>query len=118
SFALVDGWKIRGFSSTLIDSYLRSDYGTKYFPWEYGRNGVAYKNSGKKIENLLELTTDFDKTFGNHKLQAVGGYSYQDQTNYNYDAFTFGFDTDEYTYNNMGAGAALAEGQARISSNK
>ncbi len=81
-----------------------------------GRNGYASRSTSSSIDNLLELTADYTRSFGNHKVTVLGGYSYQDQYGEDFSANNFDFPTDQYSYDRLQAGNALGRGEAGISS--
>lgn len=82
-----------------------------------GRNGNASRGTSSGIDNLLELTGDYTRNFGNHRLTLLGGYSYQDQFSENFSASNWDFPTDQYSYNNLTTGNALGRGEASMGSN-
>lgn len=81
-------------------------------------NGTASRSTYSNVENLLELTADYNKTIGRHQLTILGGYSWQDNTYETFNAYNFDFPTDEYTYNRLEAGTALQRGMATMGSSK
>lgn len=81
-----------------------------------GRNGFASRNTSSNKDNLLELTTDYTKSFGNHKLTMLAGYSYQDQYGENFSVSNFDFPTDQYYYDKLDGGNALGRGEASMNS--
>lgn len=81
-----------------------------------GRNGNASRSTSSNVDNLLELTADYTRSFGNHKFTVLGGYSYQDQYSENFSASNWDFPTDQYSYDNLGTGNALGRGEASIGS--
>jgi TonB-linked SusC/RagA family outer membrane protein len=74
-------------------------------------NGEAARTSQQSIDQTFETTITYDKTIADmHRLNVVGGYSYQD---FQYEAFGAGnrnFISDDFTYNNLNAGKALSDG--------
>lgn len=76
-----------------------------------GRNGYATTGSSSTKTKLLELTAQFHKSFGDHTVQALVGYSYQGG-NYNqqYER-NYNFPTDQFSWHNIGVGQALKEGK-------
>jgi len=70
-------------------------------------NGLARRFSQLRNTRLLEAMLTFDKTFGNHKVNAIAGYSYQDFTREEFTAQNRGFATDLFEWNNLGAGNDL-----------
>ena len=85
---------------------------------KYGRNGYASISTTNSLENLLEFTTDYSKTIGDHRFIILAGYSYQDETYQNSYMQNWDFPTDLYSYNNIYTGNALRRGEANIGSNK
>lgn len=81
-------------------------------------NGTASRWTGSNIENLMELTANYIKTFDDHRFTLLGGYSWQDNTYETFQAYNFNFPTDAYSYNRMQSGTALQQGLATMSSLK
>lgn len=81
-----------------------------------GKNGYASLGEGNGTDNLLEFTTDYSKTFGNHKITALAGYSYQDSKSEDFYMQNWDFPTDNYSYNRMQSGNALGRGEAVMNS--
>ena len=74
-------------------------------------NGEASRSTEQSMDRTLETTLTYDKLIGDgHRLNVVGGYSYQD---FQYEAFgatNRNFISDAFTYNNLNAGQALTDG--------
>lgn len=113
------------FTAALNGSYSRASLLTGYHESKYSRaaedikpfGGLANRSNTTNDSRLFESTLTFDHTFGkNHKVNVVGGYSYQDFTNEYFFAQNRGFVTDLFGYNNLGAGNKLQPGD--VSSNK
>lgn len=81
-------------------------------------NGTANRATGAGTENLLELTTNYMKTFDRHRVTLLGGYSWQDYTGESFNVYNFDFPTDAYSYNRIEAGTALQRGLATMNSYK
>lgn len=76
-----------------------------------GSHGGASRSTEQSTDRTLEATLSYDKLIGNaHKLNVVGGYSYQDFTNEAFGASNREFITDDNTYNNLNAGQDLKDG--------
>ncbi|WP_217447741.1 SusC/RagA family TonB-linked outer membrane protein [Maribellus comscasis] len=82
------------------------------------RTGFASKGTTRNVDDLLELTSTYSKSFKNHNINALAGYSFQQDTYEFYWMNNFDFPSDKYSYNNMSDGAALTEGRAGMDSNK
>ena len=70
-----------------------------------GYNGYASKTSGQSIDNLLELTAEYEKSINSHKITALAGYSYQDNIWESAYQRNWNFPAGNYSYiDNIGAG--------------
>ena len=83
-----------------------------------GLNGTAGRSTYSNKENLMELTTNYTKSFGGHNFTVLGGYSWQDAVYEDFDVYNFDFPTDAYTWNNLETGTALKRGLATMGSSK
>ncbi|MBQ9261585.1 MAG: TonB-dependent receptor [Prevotella sp.] len=74
-----------------------------------GYNGSASKSEGNQLHKNLELTSRYDAQWGEHRFNAIVGYSYL----YNqYDGFNAGntdFSTTAFLWNNLGNGSFLTD---------
>lgn len=77
-----------------------------------GRNGYASRGTTRSEENLLELTANYQKTINEHDFTALAGYSWRETSYQDYWMQNWDFPTDDFSYNNIGAGLALARGEA------
>lgn len=75
-----------------------------------GMNGYASTGGSSTVTKLVELTAQFHKNFGDHTIQALAGYSYQESTYSNQYERNYNFPTDLYRWHNIGVGQALKEG--------
>lgn len=75
-----------------------------------GMNGYASTGGSSTVTKLVELTVQFHKNFGDHTIQALAGYSYQESTYSNQYERNYNFPTDLYSWHNIGVGQALKEG--------
>lgn len=75
-----------------------------------GMNGYASTGGSSIVTKLVELTAQFHKNFGDHTIQALAGYSYQESTYSNQYERNYNFPTDLYSWHNIGVGQALKEG--------
>lgn len=83
-----------------------------------GLKGYASRGSTQTLENLLEITANYNKAIGDHSFSVLGGYSYQDNTLLESYMNNWDFPTDLFTYNNIGQGNASKRGLNTLSSNK
>lgn len=84
-----------------------------------GQNGVATRGSSRSENTQMEITAQYTKTIAQkHNLDALAGYSWNKWDYTSLYAYNKDFSVDDYTFNNIGAGAAIKEGKASMSSNK
>lgn len=72
------------------------------------RKGYGSRGAGHFMDNLLELTADYSKTFSGHKFTVLGGYSYQNVTREGFSAWNSDFPSELYTYNRLQSGDAIS----------
>ncbi|MBJ6143923.1 SusC/RagA family TonB-linked outer membrane protein [Hymenobacter sp. BT559] len=84
-------------TQTNFNSYFNSQSGLAV-----NLGGVARLNEYETTNDVVELYANYDRTFGQHNLQLLGGYSYQqDRTNDGFGITTQGFANDALAYNNL-----------------
>ncbi|TSA37755.1 MAG: SusC/RagA family TonB-linked outer membrane protein [Porphyromonadaceae bacterium] len=93
-------------------------YRTKYYPSKLGKNGEAEISNGWNNNLQYESTFNYLKSFKDHNLQALAGYSFQELESNNSYMINSGFDSDLYGPNNIGDGSALGVGTAEMGSYK
>ncbi len=74
-------------------------------------DGYASQEYKRWDDRTLELTLNYNKTFGQHRVSAVGGYTYQDFNGQGFNANNSNFPVDGVEENNMGTGTWLADGR-------
>ena len=108
----IKGLKWDNFISYSDEKYFGGEYKTSYYPGSVGKKGVAYVSANAYDNFQWESTVQYSRMFGDHSIQAIGGYTWQKQMSWSTNMENFGFDSDFYKYNNMGGGTALKEGLA------
>lgn len=96
------------------------DYGVYYnSETEAGRNdnGYALRETLTRDKKLLETTLNYYLETGSHKLNVLGGYSYEHNKYQQAGAQNRQFATDFFDYNNIGAGESLRAGDVWSSAN-
>ncbi|MDR1720575.1 MAG: TonB-dependent receptor [Dysgonamonadaceae bacterium] len=118
SLSIVEGLKANMLVSLTESSDRYGHYYGRYYPIGIGNNGYAetYNNHGNY--KSLETYLDYSKSFNDHKIQAIAGYSYSEQWAESYSDMNYSFDTDLFSFYNIGAGAAIKNGLASMSSSK
>ncbi|WP_281233971.1 SusC/RagA family TonB-linked outer membrane protein [Flavobacterium gelatinilyticum] len=68
----------------------------------FGVNGSALRNSYENTNNIIESFLTWDKSLGSHKIKAVLGYSWQENTlGDGFQATTTNFPVNNVGYNNL-----------------
>ncbi len=114
----VEGLKWDNFISWQAERYESREYSTKYYPSLIGKDGKAYISNSSSTNLQWESTLQYSQVFGLHSLQAIAGYTYQQNMSQSAELENTGFDSDLYKTNNIGAGSALKEGLAWMGSYK
>lgn len=104
------------FVSMQKSAWEASSYKTQYYPSNLGMNGQAEIENGRDDQNQFETTLQYHSTFGEHNLNVIAGYSFQETASNNSYMENAGFDSDLFEYNNIGNGSYLLNGQAGMSS--
>ena len=113
---------VHNFSSTVTYSLDYNDYkSNSYTPIEShdkywnGYEGTASLSYSKNWRNRLEWLFNYSFHNGNHHLNAVAGYSYQDHNSESMNMTNRGFTYDSLLWNDIGAGTARTENPAQAS---
>jgi TonB-dependent starch-binding outer membrane protein SusC len=70
-----------------------------------GTNGIAFRNAYQNTNKILETFLTWDKRLGNHSINAVVGYSWQETINGDgFQATSTNFPVDDVGYNNLSLG--------------
>jgi len=114
---------IEGLKASVMGSITQSSTNTglylgRYYPINFGTNGSGEITKSSWTNSLLEASLDYRKEIKGHTLQAIAGYSYNEGESENSWSKNYLFDTDYFSYHNIGAGAALTQGKAGMSSYK
>ena len=84
-------------TATNFNSYLNSQSGLAV-----NLGGVARRTEYESTNTVLEAYANYDRAFGQHNVQLLGGYSYQqDRVNDGFGITTQGFANDALGYNNL-----------------
>ena len=74
-----------------------------------GWNGVANKSEGTWVDKNLELTSRYDAQWGEHRFNALVGYSYLYNEADGFNAGNQDFSTTAFLWNNLGNGSFLTD---------
>lgn len=114
----VPGLKWDNFVSYKQERYEQRSYRTAYYPSIIGTEGKAAIYNEYSNDLQWESTLNYSKQIGRHSVQALLGYTWQEQMNQYSSMSNSGFDTDSFLTNNIGAGSSLAQGTAEMASHK
>ena len=92
------------------NSYDASNYLDSRTRWGRASNGTASRESRTSDKNLLEATINYAKEIGDHNINVLGGYSYEDNNEQRAFAQNRYFVTNLFGPNNLGAGEQLLTG--------
>ncbi|NEW83708.1 MAG: TonB-dependent receptor [Mariniphaga sp.] len=70
-------------------------------------SGYAFVYNSLNENRQFEGTVSYNKVFKKHSVQAIGGYTYNENYFESMNIGNYGFWTDLFAYNNIGAGDAL-----------
>ena len=83
-------------------------YYTSQYTLKTGTNGQAYRSSYESSKKMLESFLTFAKRTGDHDIDVLGGYSWQeDVTGDGFQASNQNFPTDALGYINIGLGSPI-----------
>lgn len=104
-FEIFDGLKAVGNFSLEHNATTGNTYKPSYAMME----GLTEKGYGQKTyadytNSQMETYLSYNKTFGDHNVSAVAGYSFLENVYEGFGAQRSGFGTDLFGYNNLGAG--------------
>ena len=114
----VKGLSWSNFLSLNRETYKSKEYYSHYYPSYIGTNGRAYIENYNTNDVQYESTINYNRTFGNHNIQALLGYTYQYSVSETASMKNTGFDFDDFLTNNIGDGTGLALGTADMYSYK
>lgn len=117
SFLILDGFTANFHGSYTASQTNNGSYLTKYYP-RVGYTGDASRTSNASHYFSLEPTLQYRFSFGDHNFQTMAGYSFYEYVGSSLYGRNYNFDTDNFLYNNLGAGQALVDGFASLSSGK
>ena len=116
----IKGWK----TNLMLNTSRRNVHTPAFYTSDYYGSkvnsyaGQASHNYSYRQSDNLELTSNYKNQWGEHRFEALAGYSYQYNMYEGFYAYNRNFATDFYKYNNLSNGEALKEGEASMSSYK
>jgi len=83
-----------------------------------GIDGYGSQDYKRWNDRIFESTINYNKTFNDHRVNAVAGYSYQDFNGQGFNANNSNFPVDGIGNNDLGTGTFLVDGRAGMGSFK
>lgn len=119
-FTVIDGLNIKAnlYKSRYSNEY--SQYDNSLTKQGQTNNGFAKKQTRTWNRNLMEWTADYEKTFGSeeqHKIQAMAGYSWEENNYSEFVAQNRNFLTNDLGANNIQSGIGLKTGDVTSQKN-
>lgn len=122
-YDIIPGLKASVFGAVQRNSYVDGEY--RSINGEYSLENDIYKNGGYAGRSTVleqnfnvEPTLEYRKTFNEHSLTGIAGYSYRYEVFEGFNANNLGFLNDLFEENNLNAGNQLAAGKAGLGSYK
>ena len=102
----IPGWKTNLQLGTRRNNSVNEYYNTaKYQGNRWGGiNGSAGKSQGDFTQNLLEVTSQYDRQLSRHHISGMVGYSWMQSISSGFGASNSEFPTDAYLYNSLESG--------------
>lgn len=106
SWNILEGLRAQAFGSVKYTDQVQGRYSSRkiYNTSTYGQATRRYDNW---LNETIEATVDYVKSFDKHHLVVLGGYSYEHNFREWYQVQNNNFDSDVFSYYNLGAGADL-----------
>jgi len=102
----IKGWVTNLQLSTRRNNSVNEYYNTGKYQgnrWS-GINGSAGKSQGEYHQNLLEVTSQYEHTWGKHRFTGMAGYSWMESVSQGFGASNSEFPTDAYLFNALQRG--------------
>ncbi len=116
----VKGWQTN-LKLALVDATGYTDEFRNQYDYQninYGYTGQATLSHSGTRQNLLELTSNYRKDIGKHRVDVLAGYSYQYDDYKHFRAYNREFPNYFFGTDNIGLGRALKEGNASMVSSR
>lgn len=104
---VVNGLKLKALLGVDLSNTRENNYSPSYTTTGLEHNGVASVGSMRTNVWQAELTATYDKTFGPHHLNLLGGYTAQRTDRNGFATTVYDFANDATGYNNLAAGAEV-----------
>ncbi len=109
TWKIIDGISLKVTFGTDMSSANRSVYWPKETVNGFNANGSASQANRKMASYLNENILTYDRSFGDHSLNATGGFTWQTFHNQFFSAGATNFPTDIYGADNMDSGTTYSQ---------
>ncbi len=103
-FEPIKGLKYKLSLGTNLNLFRRERYAPSTLFGQRNDQGTATINHEESLDLLIENTVSYEKEFGDHRVNALMGYTRQTIDNSSSNVQTQGFVTDAFGFDNLGAG--------------
>ena len=103
---ILEGLRAQAFGSLKYSDINKGTY-TSREVFNTSSFGSASRSFNTRFNKTLETTIDYVKSFGEHHLAVLGGYTYEHNYRESFGMNNSNFDSDVYSYYNLGAGSNL-----------
>ena len=103
---ILEGLRAQAFGSLKYSDINKGTY-TSREVFNTSSFGSASRSFNTRFNKTLETTIDYVKSFGEHHLVVLGGYTYEHNYWESFGMNNSNFDSDVYSYYNLGAGSNL-----------
>jgi TonB-dependent starch-binding outer membrane protein SusC len=118
-YTIIPGLKAKLNLGTDYTNSRRDVYNTTATKAGFANGGIASVFNGTNSNYLVEATLNYTKRLSEHKIEVLGGYTYQYFLNYSFNAGNVGFPSDLTGTNSLGSGStSLAEVGSGKNTNK
>ncbi len=115
----IDGLRFLARYSQQRDNQTGSQYFSKFAYFQgRGRNGLGGRIQELDQNSLFELTSTYERDFGDLSFTGLVGYSYQEFIEEGFGAEGGNFLTDEFSFNNLGAAQDFQNGLGSVFSGR
>ncbi|MDR1407288.1 MAG: SusC/RagA family TonB-linked outer membrane protein, partial [Tannerella sp.] len=118
NYTIIEGLDTKIFAAKSRNAEDYSEYNSKNSEAGLGNGGFAQRASNTGDKDLLEWTTTFDRQFGGHKMNILGGYSWEQDDYASHFAQNRTFITDYLNANDLASGQGLRKGDVGSSKNQ
>jgi iron complex outermembrane receptor protein len=118
NFTIIEGLDTKIFAAKSRNAEDYSEYNSKNSEAGINNGGFAQRSSNLNNKDLIEWTGTFNRQFGNHKVNLLGGYSWEQEDYSSHFAQNRTFITDYLGANDLGSGSGYRKGDVGSAKNQ